>query len=93
MLFAEYIKAGVVEHETLESSFGEDELGTDLGIVEPKARVFRGGERSSEESSRDIGLLSDDELEDVKSIGTQETHFQSKGWLRVLLLLSEVHFL
>ena len=61
--------------------------------MEPKARVFGGGEKSSEDSSRDIGLLRDDELEVVKSIERQVLHFQSTGWLRVRLLLSEVHFL
>ena len=62
---------GVVEPEEVAEQFiagvkaalggadncAKDGLGTDLGIEEPTARVFRGGERSSEESSRDIGLL------------------------------------
>ena len=58
-----------------------------MGVDDPSAMVLRGGADSSSEIM--IGLF----LDAVSKQGKQDEHFQSLGWVRDLLLFSEVHFL
>ena len=79
----------VKELENVTEDTVEDEVGTDMGVFVPTASVLSGGEASSS----DTITVAMDLFREEHSMDKQESHFQSLGCLRDLLLLSSVHFL